>query len=54
LIRDAVKKPSVDIFDYERPVGIQFFCGDEDAMEMSSQLVMLFNQIWWISILDVP
>ena len=40
LIRDAVKsKMKLDIFDYERPVGIQIFGGDEDAMEMSSRIV---------------
>lgn len=40
LIRDAMKsKMKLDIFDYERPVGIQIFGGDEDAMEMSSRIV---------------
>jgi nifR3 family TIM-barrel protein len=40
LIRDAIKsKMKLDIFDYERPVGIQIFGGDEDAMEMSSRIV---------------
>ena len=40
LIRDAVKsKMKLDIFDYERPVGIQSFGGDEDAMELSSRIV---------------
>lgn len=40
LIRDAVKsKQKLDIFDYERPVGIQIFGGDEEAMEMSSRIV---------------
>ncbi|MBC7524174.1 MAG: tRNA dihydrouridine synthase DusB [Flavobacterium sp.] len=40
LIRDAVKsKMKLDIFDYERPVGIQIFGGDEDAMELSSRIV---------------
>ena len=29
----------MDIFDYERPVGIQIFGGDEDAMELSSRIV---------------
>ena len=29
----------LDIFDYERPVGIQIFGGDEEAMEMSSRIV---------------
>lgn len=40
LIRDAVKsKMKLDIFDYERPVGIQIFGGDEEAMEMSARIV---------------
>jgi nifR3 family TIM-barrel protein len=32
-------KMKLDIFDYERPVGIQIFGGDEDAMEQSSRIV---------------
>lgn len=40
LIRDAMKsKMKLDIFDYERPVGIQIFGGDEEAMEMSAKIV---------------
>jgi nifR3 family TIM-barrel protein len=40
LIRDAIKsKMKLDIFDYERPIGIQIFGGDEEAMEMSSRIV---------------
>ncbi len=40
LIRDAVKsRMKLDIFDYERPVGIQIFGGDEEAMEMSARIV---------------
>ena len=40
LIRDAMKsRVKLDIFDYERPVGIQIFGGDEEAMEMSSRIV---------------
>jgi nifR3 family TIM-barrel protein len=40
LIRDAIKsRMKLDIFDYERPVGIQIFGGDEEAMEMSSRIV---------------
>ena len=40
LIRDAIKsKMKLDIFDYERPVGIQIFGGDEEAMMMSAKIV---------------
>ena len=40
LIRDAMKsRMKLDIFDYERPVGIQIFGGDEEAMEMSAKIV---------------
>jgi len=40
LIRDAIKsKQKLDIFDYERPVGIQIFGGDEEAMAMSAKII---------------
>lgn len=40
LIRDAIKsRQKLDIFDYERPVGIQIFGGDEEAMELSAKIV---------------
>lgn len=40
LIRDAIKsRQKLDIFDYERPVGIQIFGGDEEAMSMSAKIV---------------
>lgn len=40
LIRDAIKsKMKLDIFDYERPIGIQIFGGDEEAMAMSTEIV---------------
>src|SRR5213595_2516165 len=44
LIRDAIKsKQKLDIFDYERPVGIQIFGGDEEAMALSSKIVDAVN-----------
>jgi len=40
LIRDAIKsKMKLDIFDYEKPIGIQIFGGDEEAMGMSAKIV---------------
>jgi tRNA-dihydrouridine synthase B len=40
LIRDAIKsKQKLDIFDNERPVGIQIFGGDEEAMSLSAKIV---------------
>jgi nifR3 family TIM-barrel protein len=40
LIRDAIKsRQKLDIFDYERPIGIQIFGGDEEAMALSAKIV---------------
>ncbi len=40
LIRDAIKsQQKLDIFDYERPIGIQIFGGDEEAMALSAKIV---------------
>ena len=40
LIRDAIKcRQKLNIFDYERPIGIQIFGGDERSMEMASRIV---------------
>jgi nifR3 family TIM-barrel protein len=44
LIRDAIKsRQKLDIFDYERPVGIQIFGGDEEAMALSAEIVSAVN-----------
>jgi nifR3 family TIM-barrel protein len=44
LIRDAIKsRKKLDIFDYERPVGIQIFGGDEEAMALATQIVDTIN-----------
>jgi nifR3 family TIM-barrel protein len=44
LIRDAIKsRQKLDIFDYEKPIGIQIFGGDEDAMEISAKIVDATN-----------
>ena len=40
LIRDAIKsRQKLDIFVYERPIGIQIFGGDEEAMAISAKIV---------------
>jgi len=44
LIRDAIKsRKKLDIFEEERPVGIQIFGGDEEAMSMSAKIVEAVN-----------
>ncbi|MCE3282210.1 MAG: NifR3 family TIM-barrel protein [Chitinophagaceae bacterium] len=44
LIRDAIKsRHKLDIFDYERPVGIQIFGGDEEALALSAKIVEAVN-----------
>src|SRR6187401_171022 len=44
LIRDAIKsKKKLDIFDYERPVGIQIFGGDEESLSLAAKIVDVTN-----------
>lgn len=44
LIRDAIKsRQKLDIFDYERPVGIQIFGGDEESLSMAAKIVEVTN-----------
>jgi len=40
LIRNAVKSiKKLDIYDYERPIGIQMFGGEEEAMVQSARII---------------
>jgi tRNA-dihydrouridine synthase B len=44
LIRDAIKsRRKLDIFDYERPVGIQIFGGDEESLSLAARIVEVTN-----------
>jgi tRNA-dihydrouridine synthase B len=44
LIRDAIKsRQKLDVFDYEKPIGIQIFGGDEDSLAMASKIVDATN-----------
>ena len=40
LIRDAWKSmKKLDIFDYERPIGIQFYGGNIDSMKQATEII---------------
>lgn len=40
LIRDAIKsKKKLEIFQYEKPIGIQIFGGDEEALSLAAKIV---------------
>ena len=44
LIRNAIKsRQKLDIFEEEKPIGIQIFGGDEEAMGMSARIVEAAN-----------
>jgi len=44
LIRDAIKsRQKLDIFEYERPVGIQIFGGDEESLSLAAKIVHVTN-----------
>ncbi len=44
LIRDAIKsRQKLDIFDYEKPVGIQIFGGDEESLSLAAKIVDVTN-----------
>lgn len=44
LIRDAIKsRKKLDIFQYERPVGIQIFGGDAGGLSMAAKIVEVTN-----------
>src|SRR5687767_3198658 len=44
LIRDAIKsRKKLDIFEYEKPVGIQIFGGDEESLSLAAKIVDATN-----------
>ena len=44
LIRDAIKsRQKLDIFDHEKPVGIQIFGGDEESLSLAAKIVDVTN-----------
>ncbi|WP_111592726.1 tRNA dihydrouridine synthase DusB [Chitinophaga dinghuensis] len=44
LIRDAIKcRRKLEFFEFERPIGIQIFGGDEDSLAMAAKIVDVTN-----------
>src|SRR5437868_11746744 len=44
LIRDAIKsRKKLDIYDYEKPIGIQIFGGDEESLGLAAKIVDVTN-----------
>lgn len=44
LIRNAIKsRQKLDIFDYEKPIGIQIFGGDEESLSLAAKIVDVTN-----------
>ena len=44
LIRDAIKsRKKLDIYDYEKPIGIQIFGGNEDSLALAAKIVDATN-----------
>jgi tRNA-dihydrouridine synthase B len=44
LIKEAIRcRRKLDIYDYEKPIGIQIFGGDEDSLALASKIVEATN-----------
>src|SRR6187551_1561640 len=44
LIRDAIKsRKKLEFFEYEKPVGIQIFGGDEESLSLAAKIVDVTN-----------
>ncbi len=44
LIRDAIKsRKKLDVYDYEKPIGIQIFGGDEESLALAAKIVDVTN-----------
>jgi tRNA-dihydrouridine synthase B len=50
LIRDAIKsRQKLDIFENEKPIGIQIFGGDEEAILLVSRFLGAMKRQWlWL------